>query len=370
MLGNPMLILFILSLAVQCFFFLFFFTRLAFYTIPAKSIPECLPSVSIVVCAHNECENLKKLLPLLLSQEHPSYEVIVVNDRSDDDSRDYLATLWPQSPQLKIINMEASAPGASPKKTALTAGILAAANEILLLTDADCIPCSPQWARLMTAGLAGQGKEACIGYGPYEKSKGLLNLLIRFETLYTATQYLSFALAGRPYMGVGRNMAYTKDLFLRNNGFESHSHLLSGDDDLFGNECFHSHNLIVEIRKESQTLSVPKYRYADWFRQKTRHLSAGKQYKTKLRISLGALMLSHFFFFLAFFSLLFNDMAEIMIFGFIFRTFLIIYIFVLISKKLGENIKWYWLPMLDFLYIINYITVGLNSFFSKNSKWT
>ena len=75
-----------------------------------------------------------------------------------------------------------------------------------------------------------------LGYGKYISEPGLLNKWIRTDTTYIAMQYLAMAIKGRPYMGVGRNMAYRKSLFFERKGFASHLNLASGDDDLFVNE--------------------------------------------------------------------------------------------------------------------------------------
>src|SRR5688572_33381892 len=122
------------------------------------------------------------------------------------------------------------------------------------------------------------GVEVVLGYGAYYKRPGMLNKLIRFETFHSALQYFSLALAGLPYMGVGRNLSYKKELFLRNKGFSSINHVLSGDDDLFINQVATKHNVNVVLDQEAFTLSEPKRRFKDWIRQKNRHYSTGKYY--------------------------------------------------------------------------------------------
>src|SRR5690606_34092381 len=161
------------------------------------------------------------------------------------------------------------------KKFALSLGIKAAQYEHLVFTDADCVPESSDWLTHMAGAFSG-GKEIVLGYSPYLRRAGMLNALIRFETFHTAMSYLSYALKGKPYMGVGRNMAYTKSLFFRGKGFASHMHIASGDDDLFVNQNATPHNTTICIHPEAHVWSEPKTTFSAYARQKTRHAGASK----------------------------------------------------------------------------------------------
>src|SRR6202012_605330 len=97
-----------------------------------------------------------------------------------------------------------------------------------------------------------------LGYSPYNRTGNILNPIIRFETIKTAINYLSSALTGDAYMGVGRNLAYTKTLFFGAKGFAAHMHVLSGDDDLFVNQNSTPENTAVEISPESFMFSDAK----------------------------------------------------------------------------------------------------------------
>ena len=160
-----------------------------------------------------------------------------------------------------------------------------------MLSDADCYPVSDQWLKLMASNFSGDIK-IVLGYGGYERKKGFLNMLIRYETTFTAIQYLSFAITGLPYMGVGRNLAYEKALFFDTKGFAGHYHLLSGDDDLFVNKNATKHNCAVEFSAGSHTLSRPETTFRAWIKQKKRHLSAGSHYSSGSRIRLGSELIS------------------------------------------------------------------------------
>ena len=307
------------------------------------------------------------MIPLLSSQNFRDFEIILVDDRSTDDTEQWISSL--SIPQLRYIKINETETGWSSKKFALQQGIACAKHPIVLLTDADCRPVSKDWIGLMTTSI-GASIQACIGYSPYNKENSFLNKLIRFETLHTAAQYLSLALAGMPYMGVGRNMAYTKKLFEDQHGFSAIKNILGGDDDLFANNAFTSRNVFVKIDSESFVYSIPKKTYKEWVVQKTRHLHAGIYYKSITRLILGLLMGSQILFYLTSFSAMFiESYMSLFIIGILFRTLVLIYIFVRLNINLKENFKWYWLPILDIIFTINYIYIGLIAYFFNTNKW-
>lgn len=290
--------LFSLFIAIQLFYYLFFFSRLAFYKPGTVSTAAPSKPVSIIVCAFNEEANLIKNLPLLLNQDYlkngkPYFEVIVVNDNSQDDTFYLLNRMAEEYPHLHVINLTQEAKLIPGKKFPLSMGIKSARCENILLTDADCTPASVHWLKHMAARFD-SGKEIVLGFGAYNRYPGWLNRQIRFETAHTAMQYLSYALAGIPYMGVGRNLAYKRDLFIKNKGFSSHHHLLSGDDDLFINQVANGSNTGICIHPDAFTYSEPKRTREEWHYQKKRHLSTGKYYKTSHKLLLGTYAFSHF----------------------------------------------------------------------------
>jgi cellulose synthase/poly-beta-1,6-N-acetylglucosamine synthase-like glycosyltransferase len=281
---------------VQLFYYLFFFSRVAFYKPKKKDHSQQHP-VSVVICARDEDENLARHLPGILVQDYPTTnEVIVVNDNSVDDSKYVLAELQKEFKKLQIVDLTQEAKMIAGKKFPLSIGIKEAKHEIVLLTDADCVPASEYWMYKMQDAFS-NGVEVALGYGAYNKMPGFLNKVIRFETFHTALQYFGYALAGKPYMGVGRNLAYRKNLFFRNKGFSSINHIPSGDDDLFINQVASKKNTTVVLDPEAFTLSKPKQTWKDWMRQKNRHYSTGKFYKSSHKFLLGLYTFSFFLFY-------------------------------------------------------------------------
>lgn len=293
---------------IQLFYYLYFFRRVAYYKASPVRQQSRQHPVSVIVCARDEDENLARNLPGLLVQNYATtHEVIVVNDNSLDDTKYILAELKKTFKGLQVIDLSQEAKLIAGKKYPLSIGIKEAKHEVLLLTDADCVPASEHWLYKMQSAFS-NGVEVALGYGAYTKAPGFLNKAIRFETFHTALQYFGYALAGKPYMGVGRNLAYRRQVFLRNKGFSSINHIPSGDDDLFINQVANKHNTAVMLDPESFTLSAPKATWREWRRQKARHYSTGKFYKASHKFLLGLYTASFFFFYpLLVVSLIFFD---------------------------------------------------------------
>ena len=351
---------------VQLFYYLWFFRRLAYYQTKEKSQSQEHP-VSVIVCARDEDENLARNLPGVLVQQYATtHEVIVVNDNSLDDTKYILAELQKTFKKLQIVELTQEAKLIAGKKYPLSIGIKEAKHEIVLLTDADCVPASEHWIFTMQDAFT-EGVEVVLGYGAYTKERGLLNKLIRFETFHTALQYFSYALAGKPYMGVGRNLAYRKNLFLANKGFSSINHIPSGDDDLFINKVATKTNTAIVVDANAFTLSKAKQSWREWKRQKRRHYSTGKFYKKSHQFLLGLYTSSFFLFypFLALSILFFDWRWSLIPFGVRFLTQAVIWHKSM--KKLGEKDLFPLFWLLD-LWMFFYYLIFASSVWKKPGK--
>lgn len=360
-----LLLMLSVTVLIQFIYFAFFFVRLAFFK-QYQSTTLPLTSVSIVVCARNELANLQELLPLLIDQDYSGFDIIIAIDRSTDGSNEYIKSLSLNNKKIKYIEIDKDFRHVTPKKYALTAAIRSSDKEIILLTDADCRPASNQWLRLMANQLNNQ-KQIVLGFSPYYTESGFLNRLVRFETFYVALQYLSFSLAGKPYMGVGRNLMYRRELFIENKGFYTHLSVMGGDDDLLMNEIATPQNTTICIDPNSFCYSIPKQTWTDWFIQKKRHLSVGKHYKTSNKIILGTLSASHILSWallgcfivagLVNYSISKNILSLGLITFFIPR-FLQWLILILANHKLGNTVGWYAVPFIDFVLCLYYIVMA------------
>lgn len=370
MIATGLLVFFAVCLLIQLIYHLVFFSRLAFYKGGNDAPTTHSEGVSIVVCTHNAAENLNTLLPALYAQDYPDFEVIVVNDRSTDETFPFLVKEKEKVENLKVLTIDQTPSHIDPKKYAITLGIKAAKHDLILFTDSDCMPASNLWVKTMAEPFANPSVDITIGYSPYRAHPGLLNLFIRYETLYTAIQYISFALAGSPYMGVGRNMAYRKRLFLENKGFSGYQKITGGDDDIFINKHATRTNTRVRIGSDSIVYSLPKTTWKEYFRQKKRHLSVSKFYKFGDRLRLGILFVSQIGFWFSLIALLCMwHEPYFVIGGFVLRVLIQYIIYYKADRMLGDKFKTWLTPLLDVLYVMYYIGTGITAVASRNIKW-
>ena len=345
---------FCVVIAIQLFYYLYYFLRLVIYQAPVKQQSQEYP-VSVIICARDEAQNLVDNLPGVLFQQYrTTHEVIVVNDNSEDETKYVLEEFKKTFKDLVIIPLTQEAIMIPGKKFPLSIGIKSTRHEVLLLTDADCVPASEFWMQKMQEGYS-NGIEIVLGYGAYKKKKGLLNKLIRFETFQTALQYFSFALAGHPYMGVGRNLSYKRSLFLNNKGFSSINHIPGGDDDLFIHKVANKHNTAIILDKDAHTLSEPKTAWGDWFRQKSRHYTTAKHYQPKYKFLLALYALSSFLVYptLILSAIFFNWWITLIIY--VARLGFVAYVWNKTMKKMNEEDLFPLFLLLDawmFLYYI------------------
>lgn len=359
--------LFFLALILQTGYYLIYYIRIAVY----KRAPQLKTyPLSVIICAKNESENLVKNLPAVLEQDHEDFEVIVVDDCSTDSTSEVLSEFQQKYKHLRTTTITPDRKFTHGKKLAVTVGIKAAKNEWLVFTDADCIPVSNLWLKRIQENITDK-TEIILGYGGYGQRKGLLNKYIRYDTIFIAMHYMGFALARKPYMGVGRNLAYRKSLFFRNKGFASHYHLLSGDDDLFVNETANKKNTAVEVHRDSHTISEPKYTWKQWFTQKKRHYSTSSLYQPKHYFMLGLEPLSRVLFFLTLcYLLIFKILWPYVLMAAGFRIILQIIVFKLTMLRLRERKLLFWILIFDlFSILINFKIYLSSAFRSKKSEW-
>jgi cellulose synthase/poly-beta-1,6-N-acetylglucosamine synthase-like glycosyltransferase len=355
------------SLLILCFYYLFFFLRLVIFK-PALNENETLFPVSVIICARNESQNIIDLLPKILDQDYPNFEVVVVNDASWDETGDELEEMRKVYPNLQIVTITESMQYRPGKKFALTLGIKKAQFEHLVFTDADCVPASRKWLKNISKSFA--NNELVLGVGTFASQHTFINSLIRFENFITGTFYLSFAKAGFPYMGVGRNMAYTKSLYNKVGGFKKHYHVVSGDDDLFVNEAATSKNTAICVEPESHMISKASATWGAWWKQKKRHYSTAGYYRLTTKIMLGLYPLSVLLFLVGVIGMLvFENLLYISLSVLFLKLMLQLSIFRGAFKKQGDRYIWLFSPLLEVLLIINQFILLIASKLSKQIRW-
>ena len=358
---------FFIAWMMQLYYLLGYFQKAAK---PQKQAAQHNDPVSVIICARNEEKNLLEHIPLLMEQDYPTFEVVIVNDSSWDDTETVLKALQLRYPNIHVVHLDEEKQNLQGKKFALTLGIKAAKYEHLVLTDADCVPASNQWLRSMTQPMR-TPKDLVLGFAPYKKYPGWLNKIIRFDTLMIGMHYLGLAASGKPYMGIGRNMAYNKELFFRVGGFKSHYRIASGDDDLFVNQVATDKNVAIVVDPQGQTISEPKKTWKEWFVQKRRHFTTAPYYKEQDKRRLMLWPLTYLLLWSCFFTAVFLHTGILLLSGALVLRYVVqITILHKVSKSLGQPSDTVWLaPVLEpHLHALNLMLYTTN-LVRKQQKW-
>lgn len=296
--------------------------RRQFYEQP----PVDLPPVSVIVCFHNEAERLAACVESILRQEYAGdFELLLVDDNSTDASLAIAQTFERErtagQPKIRVLQPGPTGPG---KKDALRFGVTHATHDLLLLTDADCRVRGSDWLATMTKPL-NHGKSLVLGVSLYDAGNDydFLAEWQRYESTYVSLKYLGFARRGMPYMGVGRNLAYTRDFFERAGALRHHADLPSGDDDLLiaGNATAAETALVTVHAARVDTFPLSDWR--DYFNQRRRHQTTGTRYPLKTSILLTLLAVSHGTFFLFGFLALFAPYLGLALLVYAIRIFIV-----------------------------------------------
>lgn len=254
---------------------------------PIPDLPDNYPSVSVIVYSEDDAQNLEILLPQILEQEYPGLmEVIVVNDGAIGSTKDVIARLEQNYSNLYMTFTPLESRSLSRKKLAITLGIKAARFETVMLTTGNCRISSRTWLKSMMRHFAA-GKEIVIGYATPIAAEDATNGIKRrhsFDTVWTAIEYLSWAIAGRPYRGCCHNLAYKRSVFFKNKGFSKSLNLKFGDDDIFVNEVANGDNTATELSTDSIVEIAETNPSAAFKRGKLRYDYTAKKLKTSARL--------------------------------------------------------------------------------------
>ena len=343
---------------IKIAFWSLLYIRLLFYKKASSDKQEI--SFSTVICLKNDAEHLNNLETL--ADQAGLHELVLVDDFSNDQTKKEISRIY--SKRIKKIHASIDKPG---KKQALLDGIKVASCDNIVVTDIDCRPASSNWGFKMSNPLF-NGYDLVLGYGPYYKKPGLLNKFIRFETLMTAIQYFSYALINIPYMGVGRNMAYKKELFKKHNGFQKFGHIASGDDDLFVQMVYKEAKIYAQLDPASFTYSVPKTTMISFFKQKQRHVTTASSYNFLHKICLGLFAFSHIMFYISIFICLLMEQKGFATMIYLLTIIPIWIIYMMISSKFKEGDLRIWFPFLDIIYFI-YMVVLFPATLLKKKTW-
>jgi len=358
---------FVIVVGVQILYYNGLFAFFSFSRTPKTK--QKSPSVSVLIACKNEAQNIKKNLPFILRQNYPNFEVILIDDASTDNTLEVMRFFEAQNDKIRIVSLPQTDSYTGNKKNALSKAIQVAQNEYLLFTDADCIPSSSLWIQHIANSFTAN-KNLVLAYGAYKKETGLLNKLIRYETLLTAWQYFSYTKLGLPYMGVGRNIAYSKSLFNQANGFEQHQHIRSGDDDLFVSQIATKSNTALCCKPSSFTISEPKSNMTDWIKQKRRHITTATSYSLSHQLSLGLFYLSQFFFIVLPLLFVITHYRLEDVLGIVVLRYLFYYVSLIpAAYKLEEKDLILYAPLLETSLVLIQMRIFVSNLLHKPQEW-
>ncbi|MBR5984190.1 MAG: glycosyltransferase [Bacteroidales bacterium] len=264
-----------------------------------KDFVHDLPPVSVVIACHNEQKNLQTYLQYIVNQQYPEFEIVIVDDNSTDGTSEYVSELAKaKSCPIKLVRNDGQG-----KKSALSCGIRAATYEYLIFTDADCRPDSERWISGMMSYFD-EANPLVIAYGELS-GKTFAARFASYDAALIAMQYMGFASLGHAYMGVGRNIAYSRKLWDTLGGFATHSDIASGDDDLFVCEAAKHIRPTVCFMPETKTISLAKTSFGKLLRQKSRHVSTSVMYSLLDKLLSGGEIVSRTLFFAMVIAMLF-----------------------------------------------------------------
>ena len=352
--------------SVGWFYFFYYFN-------PIKLTPSepitAFPPVSIIISARNSVLKLENNIQHWLTQDYPNFEVVIIDDRSNDETAFFLVKTAEKEPLLKYVLLDPDVIKNGSKKLALTLGIKKAKNNYFLLTDADCIPNSDQWLKHMATGFTNK-KDIVLGVSPVNTKKSFLGRLTQYENLLTAMQYLGMSIKGKPYMGVGRNLAYTRGIYDSVGGFSKHHHLPAGDDDLFVQEASNANNTIVCIQPESYVNTEGPKNWKEYWKQKMRHLWIGKQYRSDVKTSLAWLPISQLLFWTIIIIWFITGSSWLWpIIPIIVKIVPEWVIFVKKGKLLNMPLAGPYYLFYNIFYSFWYVVISMNAFFKRKIVW-
>lgn len=248
-----------------------------------KKQSDDFPPLSVIIVTKDSGKALKENLPLILEQDYPQFEVIVINDKSAGEDENILKLLGNNYHHLYYSFIPETARYISRKKLGIAMGIKASRYEWIVVTEPQCKPMSNQWLKSLAAHFSPE-TDIVLGYSNYIQNKEKFARHIRLDSMFQAMRYLGRAASGHPYMGIGRNLAYRKSLYLSHKGFTTQLNLQRGDDDLFINAVTHAQNTKVALSPESFIrIPVPSYKRV-WFEDKVNALVTGHYYRGNARI--------------------------------------------------------------------------------------
>mgnify|MGYP001159938217 CR=1 FL=1 len=360
--------IFLVATVIQLLYHVLIFIRIWFYK---ESEHVNYKPVSVIVSSKNQLDDLRSNLIYFLDQEYPEFEVIVINDASSDGTDDYLEELQKKYDYLKVVTntIQENDRFNKGRKFGITLAIKSATHDNLLFSDADSYPSSNQWIKKMQAYFSSKN-QIILAHSRLEKRKGLLNRLLRYESLYEGLLSFSSALCGFPLLAQPRNLGYNRQLFFSINGFFSHLNLSRGEAKLFVDEASNSRNTAVCLSAEAMTLSNKQKSYLEWFYHKRSYFHLAKRLRFSSLMILGMNFFSQLSFWMLIPVLLIYQInTQLVLLAFSLRFCMQYIVYWKMCKFTNEYGLLWFLPFYEISLMLIHLILSLSTFIKKVHDW-
>ena len=257
---------------------------------PFDAVTSSLPPVtffSVIIPARNESTYIRACLQSVVNNSYPGdlFEIIVVDDHSEDDTAQQVLELQSTYPQISLLRLQDYPDWVTTqayKKKAIELAISKSKGSWIVTTDADGeVPVN--W--LLQFDNYIQKNEPVFVAAPvmYYSRGGLLQVFQQLDFMSLQGITAASVSAGFHSMCNGANLAYRKDIFWSVGGFAGHEHLASGDDMLLMHRIKASYpNQIGYIfSRDSMVLTEPAASWGTFFQQRIRWASKAESYREK-----------------------------------------------------------------------------------------
>ncbi len=363
-----MIFMYVLYCLLGFYIVFLLFILIGTFKIKQSEKSSILNNISVIIAARNEENNIVSLIKSLINQNYPEdkYEIIVVSDRSTDKTDSILKGYSKKYKNIDYLKIEKEEKNLIGKKNALTKGIENSNGDILLFTDADCLP-GKNWVKNINQNF-NEGFDAIVGYSPLvldNKRSLWVKIIFTLRKLERLSIFIVSAGSIGWNWGVtatGRNFAYKRKVFDELNGFSGIGNILSGDDDLFLQKINKSKKFKVSfaIDTDSFVSSIERKNAKEQYNQEIRRASKWRFYTTTIKLFSALIFLFYLLLFVAFilaiFSLLFWEKFLLI---FILKIFIDFFIVLRGAILFKEKRLLSVFPLTEIFYIPYFLTFGL-----------
>lgn len=356
--------IFIAVVFIQLMYHLVLFSRLAFYK-PQKTIVRSEP-VSVILYTKNQAEVLVNKIDILLNQQYPTFEIVVINNASTDDTAEILKQYADDFPNIHVVDVKNNEAFWGSTKYALTLGIKASKHDEIIFTDTEQTIDSEHWLANMSAGFSSK-KGLVMGIELLEQRKGFLNKIMRFRYISNQQWHINLTKLSQPIGLPLNNVGYKKSVFFDNQGYIRFMNYFHYTHELFFSEAAKRKNTTICLAKDSFSYVEAPKNNREFTQQSVEESAILRQFGNGHRLLKNLYSISVVFFIILAIILLVSAhyqpyiIAAIIIFRYGFCW--------LINGKTYQYFGYkdliVWFPLLEWIDLLTQFRITLKSIFHK-----